>query len=49
MITALARFVACIIYETVYLTKLFVATMKRGVAIKIFVCYVLSVKWLVHQ
>ncbi len=36
------------IYETLYQTNLFVASVKRGLAIKILLCYVLSVKWQVH-
>jgi transcriptional regulator with XRE-family HTH domain len=32
----------------VYQIILFVASVKRGVAFKIFLCYVLSVKWRVH-
>jgi hypothetical protein len=32
-----------------YQTNLFVASVKRGVAFKILLCYVLSVKWQVHQ
>jgi transcriptional regulator with XRE-family HTH domain len=36
------------IYETLYQTILFVASVKRGVAIKNLLWYVLSVKWLVH-
>ena len=36
------------IYETVYQINLIVASMKRGVAFKIMMCYVLSVKGDVH-
>jgi len=32
-----------------YQTNLFVASVKRDVAIKILLCYVLSVKWQEHQ
>lgn len=34
----------CLICETVYQLHLFVASLKQGVAFKIFVCYVLCVK-----
>ena len=39
-----STFCGCVICETAYHNNFYVARVKRGVAFKIFVCYVLSVK-----